>query len=141
LQHALVHPVIVSYDGSAAARNALAYASGLARNLGRPLLIVYVAHFHLYGGPLLSGVAELYDTEQTERWLHTEFREVVNPDGIDVYVHARRGSPARELTAAVNKYSAEALVIGAPPAYWRHFVGSVPAWFVKRARCPVIVVP
>ena len=40
----LEHPVVVGYDGSSSARNALAYAAGLARRLGRPLLVVYVAN-------------------------------------------------------------------------------------------------
>jgi len=35
----LEHPVLAGYDGSASSRNALAYAAGLSRRLGRPLLI------------------------------------------------------------------------------------------------------
>ncbi|MGE5290069.1 MAG: hypothetical protein ACM3ML_23350, partial [Micromonosporaceae bacterium] len=38
----LAHPVVAGYNGSASARNALAYAAGMARRLGRPLLMVYV---------------------------------------------------------------------------------------------------
>jgi len=38
----LEHPVIAGYDGSASSRNALAYAAGVSRRLGRPLLVVYV---------------------------------------------------------------------------------------------------
>src|SRR5690242_18610902 len=36
------HPVVVGYDGSAASRNALAYAAGMARRLGRTLLVAYI---------------------------------------------------------------------------------------------------
>jgi nucleotide-binding universal stress UspA family protein len=35
----LDHPVVVGYDGSPCSRNALAYAAGVARRLGRSLLI------------------------------------------------------------------------------------------------------
>ena len=38
-----LYPVIVGYDGSNSARNALAYAAGMARRQERSLLGVYVA--------------------------------------------------------------------------------------------------
>jgi nucleotide-binding universal stress UspA family protein len=140
-RHTVIHPVIVSYDGSASARNALAYGLGLARRLGCPLLVVHVVRIHFYGGPLGSGLVELFDAELTERWLCRELHEVANLEGVAVYVRVRRGSAARELAAAVALFSADALVIGAPAPYWRYLAGSVAAWLVKRARCPVIVVP
>src|ERR1700690_2880838 len=34
------HPVVIGYDAPPSSRNALAYAAGLARRLGRPLLVV-----------------------------------------------------------------------------------------------------
>jgi len=37
-----LHPVIVGYNGSLSARNAIAYAAGMAKRQGRPLLVVYV---------------------------------------------------------------------------------------------------
>ncbi len=44
----LAHPVIAGYDGSASARNALAYAAGMARRLDRPLLVAYVTSPGVY---------------------------------------------------------------------------------------------
>jgi len=38
----LDHPVLAGYDGSRSSRHALAYAAGMARRLGRPLVLVYV---------------------------------------------------------------------------------------------------
>ena len=67
--------------------------------------------------------------------------QVADRSGVDVYVHARRGSPARQLVAAVVEYSADALVIGASACSWPYLAASLPAWLVKAARCPVIVVP
>ena len=40
-QYRADHPVVVGYDGSASSRNALAYAAGVSRRLGRPLLVAY----------------------------------------------------------------------------------------------------
>jgi nucleotide-binding universal stress UspA family protein len=138
----LQHPVIAGYDGSASSRNALAYAAGLSRRLGRPLLVVYVCSSGVYCEPLTGqvvGVAR--DAEALERWLLTELDQVTGHAEVDVHVRTRRGSPARELAAAADEFSADALVIGAPTHVWHRVVGSVSGWLARHARCPVIVVP
>jgi nucleotide-binding universal stress UspA family protein len=138
----LQHPVIAGYDGSASSRNALAYAAGLSRRLGRPLLVIYVCSSGVYCEPLTGqvvGVAR--DAEALERWLLTELDQVTGHAEVDVHVRTRRGSPARELAAAADEFSADALVIGAPTHIWHRVAGSVSGWLARHARCPVIVVP
>jgi nucleotide-binding universal stress UspA family protein len=138
----LEHPVIAGYDGSASSRNALAYAAGLSRRLGRPLLVIYVCSSGVYCEPLTGqvvGVAR--DAEALERWLLTELDQLTGHAEVDVHVRTRRGSPARELAAAAEEFSADALVIGAPTHIWHRVVGSVSGWLARHARCPVIVVP
>jgi len=49
--------------------------------------------------------------------------------------------PGRELAAAAEEFSADALVIGAPARIWHRMAGSVSGWLARHARCPVIVVP
>ena len=138
----LVHPVIAGYDGSASARNALAYAAGMARRLGRPLLVAYVTSPGVYCEPLTGQVVGLpRDTDALERWLLTELDQITDPSGLEVHVRTRRGSPARELSALAAEFSADALVIGAPRHFWHHIAGSVPGWLARHASCPVIVVP
>ena len=138
----LAHPVIAGYDGSAAARNALAYAAGLARRLGRPLLMVYVTSPGVYCEPLTGQVVGLLrDADALERWLLTELDHVTDTGELEVHVRTRRGNPARELAAIAAEFSADALVIGAPRRFWHHIAGSVPGWLARHAKCPVIVVP
>jgi nucleotide-binding universal stress UspA family protein len=138
----LVHPVIAGYDGSGSARNALAYAAGLARRLERPLLIVYVTSPGVYCEPLTGQVVGLpRDSDALERWLLSELDQVADPSELEVHVRTRRGSPARELGAMAAEFSADALVIGAPRHFWHHIAGSVPGWLARHASCPVIVVP
>ena len=138
----LAHPVIVGYDGSGSARNALAYAAGLARRLDRPLLMVYVTSPGVYCEPLTGQVVGLpRDTDALERWLLTELDQVADPSELEVHVRTRRGSPARELAAISSEFSADALVIGAPRHFWHHIAGSVPGWLARHAKCPVVVVP
>lgn len=139
---ALVHPVVVGYDGSASARNALAYAAGMARRMGRPLLMVYVASPGVYCEPLTGQVVGLArDSDTLERWLLTELDQVTDAAGLEVHVRTRRGSPARELSSIATEFSADALVIGAPQSFWHHVTGSVPGWLTRHANCPVIVIP
>jgi nucleotide-binding universal stress UspA family protein len=138
----LQHPVIAGYDGSASSRNALAYAAGLSRRLGRPLLVVYVCSSGIYCEPLTGQVVGVpRDAEALERWLLNELDQVTGHAEVDVHVRTRRGSPARELAAAAEEFSADALVIGAPTRIWHRVVGSVSGWLARHARCPVIVVP
>jgi nucleotide-binding universal stress UspA family protein len=138
----LAHPVIVGYDGSSSARNALAYAAGMARRLDRPLLMVYVTSPGVYCEPLTGQVVGLLrDADALERWLLTELDEVTDAGELEVHVRTRRGNPARELAAMASEFSADALVIGAPRHFWHHVVGSVPGWLTSHASCPVIVVP
>jgi nucleotide-binding universal stress UspA family protein len=138
----LEHPVVAGYDGSGSSRNALAYAAGLSTRLHRPLLIVYVCSSGVYCEPLTGQVVGVpRDAEALERWLLAELDQVTGNADIDVHVRTRRGSPARELAAAAEEFTADALVIGAPTHIWHRIAGSVPSWLARHARCPVIVVP
>src|SRR6202050_2230669 len=138
----LEHPVVAGYDGSASSRNALAYAARLSMRLGRPLLIVYVCSSGVYCEPLTGQVVGVpRDADALERWLLAELDQGTGNADVDVHVRTRRGSPARELAAAADEFSADALVIGAPAHIWHRFAGSVSGWLARHARCPVVIVP
>jgi nucleotide-binding universal stress UspA family protein len=136
------HPVVIGYDGSPSSRNALAYAAGLARRLARPLLIVYVVPFGVYCEPISGQViAATRERGELDRWLLAELEQICDPEGLEVSVVARRGNAAKELAAAADSTSADALVVGAPGHRLHHLAGSIPSWLARHARCPVIVVP
>jgi nucleotide-binding universal stress UspA family protein len=136
------HPVVVGYDGSHSSRNALAYAAGMARRLARPLLVVYVVPFGVYCEPMTGQViCTSREKNEMERWLLAELDQVCDREGLEVSVIARRGNAAKELAAAADVSSADALVVGAPGHRLHHVVGSIPSWLARHARCPVIVVP
>jgi len=138
----LDHPVVVGYDGSGSSRHALAYAAGMARRLGRPLLLAYITSPSIFCEPLSGQViAPIRDSDETHRWLLAELDEVCDREGLDVRIVTRQGSPARELAAAADEFGADALVIGAPARIWHQVAGSVPGWLARHAHCPVIVVP
>src|SRR5271155_3100054 len=138
----LAHPVVAGYDGSASSRNALASAAGLSMRLGRPLLIVYVCSSGVYCEPLTGQVVGVpRDADALERWLLAELDQVTGNAEVDVHVRTRRGSPARELAAAAEEFSADALVIGAPTHIWHRIAGAGSGWLARHARRPGIVLP
>jgi len=136
------HPVVTGYDGSPPSRHALAYAAGLARRLAQPLLVVYVVPFGVGCEPMTGQVlCAVRERGELDSWLPAELDQVCDADDLEVSVMARRGSAARELAAAAESSSADALVVGAPGHRIHHLAGSIPAWLARHARCPVIVVP
>jgi len=136
------HPIVVGYDGSDTSRNALAYAAGFARRLSQPLLVVYVVPFGVYCEPMTGQVVyPARDRTELEPWLLAELDQVCDWHGLDVSVMTRRGNAARELAAAADAISADALVVGAPGTWLHRVTGSIPSWLARHARCPVIVVP
>jgi nucleotide-binding universal stress UspA family protein len=137
----LDHPVVAGYDGSPSSRNALAYAAGVSRRLARQLVIVHVTP-GVYCEPLTGQVIGAPRARaETERWIRAELDEVCDCSGMEVQVIMRHGNPARELAAAADELSADALVIGAPRQRWHQMAGSVTGWLARHAHCPVIVVP
>jgi nucleotide-binding universal stress UspA family protein len=133
---------VVGYDGSESSRHALAYGAGMARRLGRPLLIVHVCPAGVYCEPLTGQVVGMQrDRDELERWLLAELDQVADSRDLKVCVLTRRGNPARELAATATEHGADALVIGVSTRVWHQLAGSVPGWLAKHAHCPVMVVP
>ena len=120
----------------------MAYAVGLARRLSRPLLVVYVVPFGVYCEPITGQViCAVRERGELDSWLLAELEQVCDAEGLEVSVMARRGNAAKELAAAADSSSADALVVGAPGQRLHHLAGSTPSWLARHARCPVIVVP
>jgi len=109
----------------------------MARRLGRPLLLAYITSPSIFCEPLSGQViAPVRDSNETHRWLLAELDEVCDREGLDVRIVPRQGSPARELAAAADEFSADALVIGAPARVWHQVAGSVSGWVTAGALMP-----
>ena len=76
----LEHPVVVGCDGSPSSRNVLAYAAGVARRLGRSLLVVHVWVAGIYCEPLTGQLIGLSEhTGDVEKWLLAELDQAAGP--------------------------------------------------------------
>jgi nucleotide-binding universal stress UspA family protein len=140
----VAHPILAGFDGSAASRHALAYAAGMARRLDGYLIVAHVsaAQVAAAGGyslmPITGGGAV---RDERLRWLLDELADAADVTGLRVEVLARDGDPARELANVAVQTNADAIVIGAPERLMHRFGGSVPAWLIRHASCPVVIVP
>jgi nucleotide-binding universal stress UspA family protein len=140
----VTHPILAGYDGSASSRHALAYAAGMARRLDGYLIVAHVsvAQIAAAGGyslvPLAGGGVARDDRLD---WLLAELADAADVAGLRVEVLERDGDPARELANVAAQTNADAIVIGAPEHLMHRFGGSVPAWLVRHASCPVVIVP
>jgi nucleotide-binding universal stress UspA family protein len=119
------HPILAVYDGSAASKNALAYAAGLARRTDRWLIIVRVWRF---------GAGQ--DAGRIQR-LRAELADV-DLGGLDIEIISRIGDPGRELIKATEERRADAIVLGASRR-----LAQAAAMFrvLRRAACPAVIVP
>jgi nucleotide-binding universal stress UspA family protein len=139
------HPILAGYDGSASSRHALAYAAGMARRLDGYLIVAHIstAPIAAAGGYSLAPIAAGRGVPSDDQlsWLLAELADAVDLAGLRVDVLARDGDPARELASVAAEMNADAIVIGAPEHLMHRFAGSVPAWLVRHACCPVVIVP
>lgn len=72
-----------------------------------------------------------------------EMRRELAVAGTTAEIHHAIGTPVAEIIAAADQFAADAIVIGSHghSAFHDAFVGSTTAGVVKRAHCPVVVIP
>ncbi|HKB31678.1 MAG TPA: universal stress protein [Streptosporangiaceae bacterium] len=140
----VTHPILAGYDGSASSRHALAYAAGMARRHDGYLIVVHVTTSQIAavaGYSLMPIAAGCANRDDQLYWLFRELADAADITGLSVEVVEREGDPARELANMAVEKIADAIVIGAPEQLMHRFAGSVPAWLVRHACCPVVIVP
>jgi nucleotide-binding universal stress UspA family protein len=127
-------PITVTVDGSSVSESALAVAAAWAQALHRRLWIIHVVD------PATSTSSEVPAGGYPAR-LADELRAASNVDvEFDVLHHVRPGRAVVDDAARRNTSLIVATARGG--AALSHVVmGSVTAEFVRRARCPVLVVP
>lgn len=135
--------VVVGTDGSAGARNALAWAVEEARLRNAPLTVVAVVAVPVTlaraNVPLISE-PEAADLRAAEEEARAEVDEV-GAGGVDVSIDVAYGIPAEELINAGR--GADLLVVGSRGVggFSRLLLGSVSTQVVHHAPCPVAVIP
>lgn len=130
--------VIVGFDGSACARDAVKWAEGYAKATGAPVALVTAWHWPMsYGVPLAY---ETFNPEEDARKLVEAAAAEIDlpPDKITNVV--KQGSPGDVLVSMSTK--GDLLVVGSlgHGVLAGAVVGSTSNYCVHHASCPVVVV-
>ncbi|WP_129337009.1 universal stress protein [Cellulomonas endophytica] len=135
-------PVVVGYDGSAHARQALTWAAEEARRLGRGLRLVHVAGTAVLQDMMVSDLTSTLATQlgtrvltEGERLVHDLAPDVPTTTALDL----RESVPAG---LVAESSAAELLVVGSRGrgGFAGLLLGSVSTAVVAHAHCPVAVV-
>lgn len=128
--------LLVAYDGSPAARHALARAADLA-GPGASLDVVHVVPYQAVGSRL-EPIGDARRSRQLR--LLEEAAHLVAERGLTVRTLGRVGDPAVEIVAAAEEIGADVVVTGRRQRRLPHLRGSVSAKIVRTAHCDVLIV-
>jgi nucleotide-binding universal stress UspA family protein len=135
--------IVIAYDDSPGARQALDTAVALAKQGGGELTAVAVeAHLPHYGATVGEVEEERAVEEQAcQRWLKSATAYAAER-GIELRTEIRAGHPAQELIRAADARHADILVIGhsGHSAVWGRLVGTTAERVGRHAHCSVLIV-
>jgi nucleotide-binding universal stress UspA family protein len=134
--------VVVGYDGTEPARDALAFAAGIARRNGGRLLVAFIAPVSALSALAPVGAyAQTLTVHEEATQLAEEVRVFAEDLGVPFDWTFRQGDIARELEAYAEAERADAIVVGRSSSRGHAVIGSVAVALVRHARRPVAVVP
>jgi len=135
--------ILVAYDGSATARNALAVASHLAKEDKSWIKVLTVLPD--YKGDLeLIGVSDIKDTiEGPGKKLLEEAREIADHEDVHILTNMTQGEPYDKIVHVADDENCDLIVIGRRGAHHleRELMGSVTARVIGYTDKDVLVVP
>ena len=137
--------ILVGVDESVTALRAAAYAAGLARRQGAPLVAVYVAPLGSVAASSSAGAAviaaENEAHDQIARELAERAGQLTEELGIAVTFIAAHGDPYHEILRVAKETRADAIVVGASLKAGHRLMGSLAVRLVRAGKWPVTVVP
>lgn len=135
--------ILIAYDGSASARNALAVASHLAREDKSWIKVLTV--LPKYAGDLeLVGVGNIKDTiEGPGKKLLEEAREIADREDVHILTNMTQGEPYEKIVHVADDENCDLIVMGRHGIneLERVLVGSVTARVIGYTHKDVLVVP
>jgi nucleotide-binding universal stress UspA family protein len=137
----MMRNILVGYDGSEAAVNALSFAAGLARAFGSSLHVLAVVRPPEFGGMVETEAL----IEQSRQHYHNVLRGVQSrhsDEPFKTHVHIAVGHPAEQIVRFAEGHEIDHIVVGhrGHTLFERWLIGSVARQVVAYARCAVTVV-
>ncbi|KIG17446.1 Universal stress protein family protein [Enhygromyxa salina] len=137
-------PVIVGVDLTGHGATATRFAAGLAKKLGRPLMLAHGTQAFAWGISYIPAASMETLQAQTRAGAGQKLREWAGEMGLeDAKQHVFMGDPAKQLSELAVAEDAAILVTGSRMlgVVERLFLSSVSSELAATARCPVAVVP
>lgn len=138
--------ILVPIDFSAVSKRVVAAAAELARGLGGRLVVLHVVQPPVLTdsdfGTQLTAEYAAEATEAAEKQL-ARLRQQLLKDDLVVEVQNASGYPGQAILDAADEAGADFIVLGSHGhgAFYDLIVGSTASRVLKRARCPVLIVP
>lgn len=139
--------LLVATDFSPQSKQVLRIARRIGAALSAQLWLIHVAApeapFKSYGAGERQGRKEIADGYREERRLVHEAAESLREAGLDATGLTVQGTPAKKILAQAGELGADMIVIGSHGfgAVSRLLLGSVSGKVLKKASCPVLIVP
>jgi nucleotide-binding universal stress UspA family protein len=121
-----VHRLLLAYNGSSRAQNALTWVSRLQDSLPAQVSVV--------------GVQET-DADPVDQWLEEAYAQLAPDSSDDCWCLRRRGTPAAEIVAAAQEVEADLIVMGryGHSALIERLTGSTVGYVLRNTRRPVLM--
>jgi nucleotide-binding universal stress UspA family protein len=137
----MIRNILVGYDGSEAAANALTFAADLARSFGSSVHVLAVVRPPEFGGMVETEAV----VEQSRQHFHNMLRGVQSKhahETFKVHVHIAVGHPAEQIVRFAEGHGIDHIVVGhrGHTLFERWLIGSVARQVVAYANCAVTVV-
>lgn len=135
--------ILVAYDGSPSARNALSQASRIAREDKSWLKVLAVVP--PYQGDLeLIGVSDIKETiAGTGQELLAEARQLAESDGVNILTNLKQGEPYEQIVQVAEEENCDLIIMGrrGKGTVERGLMGSVTARVIGHTAKDVLVIP
>ena len=137
------HLIVVGVDGSEGGRRALGWAAHEAAGRDTAVQAVMAWHWDGIEAEVITATSPEEERQQAAKVLDRELSAVIAEHGSHLPIAAEliEGSPAEVLTEAAR--SADLLVLGSHghSGLLHRVLGSVSGTCIRKAGCPVVVVP
>jgi nucleotide-binding universal stress UspA family protein len=139
--------ILAPVDSSPASHDVVTAATALAQAVGGRLVLLTVVQppvFTAEYSVMMDNIAEITAIGERAAANHlAKLQETVAGSGLPVETVQQSGSPVTHIVEQADKYHADYIVMGSHghTAFYDLLVGSTTHGVMKRARCPVVIVP
>jgi nucleotide-binding universal stress UspA family protein len=139
----VVRRILLAYDDTPGARQALAEAVQLARHEGARLIVVAIqGHLARFDGYTVGEIRNEHERRQRDgrRWLRT-VEAYADDNGVRVRTDILTGSVTRQLARAARACRADLVVMAREdqPEILKRIIGTQAERVSRRAQCPVLI--